>query len=671
MLKFFKRLERTRNFVLLLFAIVMVVSLIVFYAPTSGNLQNNLTRSEEAAAKVGDETITIGEIATQKQALGTRGGAVPTKTLLDSMIGGRIVREEAERLGLRASDAEVATQIREEFKSTDGKPFDQKRYEQSVTDQFGSVKNYEDAVRDFISEQKVRAFLTSGVTVSEEEILNEYRRTNSKFDLTYVPVSVADLAQTITPTDQELQNYYEQNKKNYFISSPQKKIRYVFLDTRKIGEKLNIPEADLRAEFDKLPEDKKQAGIQGQQIVLRVPKQELEEQVLQKANQIVEQARKDGKTISEEAFADLARGQSEDPRTAPTGGKIPGLIRENPNKPDDPYQQLLRMKPGEITEPIKFGGSYFILRRGEAVPKTFEDAKNELEISLRNRRAYAVAAELSQKVADDLKQTKDVQQTAQKFAAEANMSPSEMVRETGYVKPNDDVENIGNSPQFEEGIAALENPNDVGERIPIQNGFAIPLLVDKREPRDAEFAEVKDQIAETVKLEQARVRVEDIAKQIAAGATSAGDLTNAAQSRNLKALEQKSFILGSPLGQGPTASTNETLEDAIFGLKEGEVTKQPIKVGDNWYVVGVNSREEANMDDFAKERDQLVQQKLQQKRGQIFADYLAAVRRRMEADGDIKIYQEAIAKLDEASETDQPAVPGLPPGFPPPGQPQG
>ena len=54
-----------------------------------------------------------------------------------------------------------------------------------------------------------------------------------------------------------------------------------------------------------------------------------------------------------------------------------------------------------------------------------------------------------------------------------------MVRETAYVKPGDNVENIGTSPQFEEGIAGLENAQDVGDKIPVQNGFAIPMLVDR------------------------------------------------------------------------------------------------------------------------------------------------------------------------------------------------
>ena len=665
-------MERTRNFVLLIFAIVMVLSLILFYAPTADNIQANLSRSEEPVAEVGSEYITVGELVRRQQAMTSRfgGRGIPARTMLDGLISTRLVRIEAARLGLTASDAEVAAEIRELFKPEDGKPFDQKRYEQVAVEQNGSVSAFEQSIRDDLSAEKVRAFLTSGVTVSEEEVLNDYKRSNSKFDLTYVPVSIADLAQTIKPSDEELKAYFEQNKKNYYISTPQKKIRYLFLSTVKIGEKLDIPEADLKAEYDKLPEDKKIAGVQGQEIVLRVPKPEFDADVMAKANQIVERTRKDSGKISEEAFAEIAKGQSESPTTARTGGKIAGLIRENPQNPTDPYQRLLSMQEGEVSEPIQYQDRYFILRRGADVPKTFENSKKELDVSMRNRRAYTVAADLAQKAAERLKEVKDVQKVAQEFASQTNMSVSEMVKETPFVKPGDNVADIGASPQFEDGIAGLENANDVGDKIPVSNGFAVPLLVEKKDPRDAEFAEVRDQVVETVKIEQARQRVEEIAKQIAAGASSATDLKAAAEGKNLKAQDQKSFILGSPLGQGPTASTNETLEDAIWNLKEGEVTKNPVKVGDNWYIVGLNKREEANMDDFAKQRDQLIEQKLTQKRGQVFSEYLSSVRARYEQNGEIKIYNAAIEKIDAL--TPPPTQPaGMPPGFPQMPPPQG
>ncbi|MEQ1645714.1 MAG: SurA N-terminal domain-containing protein, partial [Pyrinomonadaceae bacterium] len=191
MLKFFTRLEKTRNFVLLLFAILMVGSLVFFYTPSSNTTLANLSQSEEVAASVSGHTITVGEIVRQKENMSmfNRGQSTPAKMVLDGMIGSRIARVEAERLGLTASDAEVAARIRETNKPADGKPFDQALYEQNVIESYGNIAAYEQNVRDDVSSQKLNAFLTSGVTVSEQEVLEDYQRRNAKFDVNYVSVN--------------------------------------------------------------------------------------------------------------------------------------------------------------------------------------------------------------------------------------------------------------------------------------------------------------------------------------------------------------------------------------------------------------------------------------------------------------------------------------------------
>ncbi len=663
MLKFFNRLEKTRNFILILFAVVMAASLILFYAPTRDTAGVDYTVSTETAATVSGSAITAGEVYRLKQAYSNmlQGRSYPAASAVNNIITSRIGRVEAERLGLTASDKEVADAIRERFTPQDGTPFDQKLYEENAVQQAGSIAAFEQQIRDDVSMAKLQAFITAGVSVSEEEVLQDYQRKNTRFDVSYVTVNGNELAKTITPTDQELQDYFEKNKSAYYISSPQKKIKYIFISTPKIGEKLPISDADLRSEYDNLPEDKKKAGVMGQEIVLRVSKPEFDGQVYEKAQGLVTQLKAGGDTVTKEAFAEMAKGQSENAVSAPKGGDLPGPVKENPNNPTDPYQRLLRMKPGEITEPIKYENRYFILRRGEDVPKSFEDARKEIETSLRNRRAYAAAAELAEKVDQALKQSKDIDKTAQQFAAEANMDVASMIRETPYIKPGDNVENIGISQQFEDGIAPLENAGDVGEKTPIQNGFAIPMLVDQKPPRDAEFAEVKDQLIEIVKLEKARNMVEETAKKVADAAANGG-LSAAASSNGLTAEEQKDYILGSPLGTGPGASRSEELDDAIYALKAGETLKQPIKVGETWYIVTVNGRTEANMADFAAQRDTLMQQMLQQKRSEVFNEYLSETRRRMEAAGDIEIYDDVLAKLDAA---DAPPTPPAPPQLPP------
>jgi hypothetical protein len=52
------------------------------------------------------------------------------------------------------------------------------------------------------------------------------------------------------------------------------------------------------------------------------------------------------------------------------------------------------------------------------------------------------------------------------------------------------------------------------------------------------------------------------------------------------------------------------------------------------------------MDEFVEQRDTLMQQMVARKRGEVFQDYLASTRARMEKAGDIRIYEDAVAKLD-------------------------
>ncbi|HEY2847077.1 MAG TPA: peptidylprolyl isomerase [Pyrinomonadaceae bacterium] len=657
MLKFFNRLEKTRNFVLLIFAILMVGSLVFFYTPARNTFTTNLSSSDETAAKVGSEKVTAGEIVRQKEQYSQfgMGRSFPAKMVVEGLIGSRIAKIEADRLGLTASDAEVADEVRRSLKKPDGTTVDQDTYRQNAIDQAGSVGAYEQRIRDEISARKLEAYISSGVSVSEQDVLDDFQRKNTKFDVSYVSISATDLAKKIEPTDAELRDYFDKNKASYYISVPQKKIKYIFISTDKIGQKVPISDADLKADWDSIPEDKRTAGVQGQEIVLKVAKPEDDATVQQRANDIVTDLRKNGPTVAADDFAKVARGRSENPASAAKGGALSGPVTQNPSKPDDPYQRLLKMKPGEITEPISYQSRYFILRRGDDLPKTFENSKKELEVSLRNRKGYAAAAELAQKIDDALKQTKDVTKVAQQFAAQANMSPAEMVKETGYIKPGDDIAGIGINPTFESALEALNQSGDVGDKTPIPNGFAVPMLEDRKEPRDADFDEVRSQIVDVVKIEKARAQVEQLARDVAAGANDPAGLAAAAKARGLEAKDQKSFILGTPLGEGATAGTTEELENAIYAMRSGSVSKTPFKLGDNWVVVGVTNRTDANMADFAKQRSSLLEQMLSTKRSAVFGDYMEAVRRRMETDGSIKVYKDVLTKIDGQ---DQDLAPG-------------
>ena len=660
MLKFLSRLERTRSIIIVGFVLLMAVSLIVFYGPGRNSSTLEPSKNTEVVAKVGREEITVAEVARLKENyLQMFGGRVSMaqlggyKRFVDGLIRDRVVSQEAARLGLSASDAEVAEKIRKQFSDASGQFVGFERYKESVTPRYGDMESFERSVRDEIAQAKLKTFVTAAVKVSDEEVQEDYKRKNTSFDVSYAVISADKLAEKIQPSDEELKNYFEQHKADFNITEPQKKIRYVYIDQAKSGEKLQISDKDLRDEYDKLAPENKQAGVKVQQILLKVARKDLDAQAEEKAKTLIEKARAASPETGEKVFADLARGNSEDPATAKNGGYLPRPIKKNPNKIDALYDRTLDMQPGDVSDiPIKYGGNWYILRRGESVPKTFEEAKPELLASLRNRKGYAVAAKLAERAQSRLKETKDPQKVAQELASEANMTPGEMVKETPFIKPGDEVPGIGSSQQFEAVIGPLNNPNDVGERTGVKGGFAIPMLIEKKEPRTPDFEEVKAKVAQAIKQQRAKEQLEQKAKEIASSVNSVTDLKAAAEKAGFEVATEADFKLGSSLGK---AGASPALDETIYTLKSGEVAKSPVKVGDNYVVLGLTKRNEADLAEFSKQREQLTQAMLSSRQNQVYEDYISAVQQRMKQEGKIKLYPDVLASLEESEPEIAPA----------------
>ena len=115
MLKQFARLKRTRKSIIVGFAMLMAVSLIVFYGPGRSAGTLDPTQNTEVLAKVGGDEITVADLARLREnyqqmlggqmSLAQLGG---NKRFLDGLIRDRVIAQEAARLELSASDAEVA-----------------------------------------------------------------------------------------------------------------------------------------------------------------------------------------------------------------------------------------------------------------------------------------------------------------------------------------------------------------------------------------------------------------------------------------------------------------------------------------------------------------------------------------------------------------------------------
>src|SRR5438067_2180728 len=268
MLKFLSKMERTRGLIIVGFAVLMAVSL-VFGTGLLGKLRGTSGEpiaGTEILATVGGDDITVNDFNRSKESMEREfqqkyGGQITPaqigytdQRILDDLIRQHVIVQEAKRLNLTASDAEVAALVRQNNKDPASGKFDEQAYLQS-----GNVTNYEDGLRAQIAANKLRAFVTAGVSVSEDEVQKQFQRQNTSFGLVYVPIAADKLAARINPTDQELRDYYEQHKTDYRILEAQKKIRYLFIDQNKVGEKIPITNADLKTEFDRLTDEQKKS----------------------------------------------------------------------------------------------------------------------------------------------------------------------------------------------------------------------------------------------------------------------------------------------------------------------------------------------------------------------------------------------------------------------------
>src|SRR6202008_2648976 len=109
----------------------------------------------------GSVSITVADLARSKEDLmqmmgGRMMPGFNNRMALEGLISRYVMLAEAERLGLSASDAEVAEKIRADNRDSTG-AIDVEKYKQNVSARYGDVEKFEDETRARISQQKLRA----------------------------------------------------------------------------------------------------------------------------------------------------------------------------------------------------------------------------------------------------------------------------------------------------------------------------------------------------------------------------------------------------------------------------------------------------------------------------------------------------------------------------------
>jgi peptidyl-prolyl cis-trans isomerase D len=224
---------------------------------------------ETVVATVGDQSIRVQELQQALQPTLQRlrsqfGGALDDEQLkqfgiVDSLLAQLIERslldQEAQRLGLEASDDVIRNTIYQTpaFRGPDG-TFDRQTFAQTLMMNRMTEDQLVARLRQDIPSADLVQAITAGVNVPRPvvEVLYRYRNEQRVADIVSVPVSaVSDIAQ---PSDAELTQFYEANPE-MFRAPEYRAFTIASLSPAGLTQTAAIPEDRLRSEYEQRKAD--------------------------------------------------------------------------------------------------------------------------------------------------------------------------------------------------------------------------------------------------------------------------------------------------------------------------------------------------------------------------------------------------------------------------------
>lgn len=638
--------------------------MVVFYAPGGGKMplispdgRALAVSDEDMIAKVGKEEITAREYLSafenmmemydrfmsqgqggKKMDLAQAKSLGLDKNVLQSLVRRKLVEMEVKRLNLEASDEEVKARIREQFTGADGKWIGYDKYSRAIERSGQTVTQYEKTLREQIADEKLRSLVTSAIQISPEEVQEQFNKENTTFNLVYTVVDSSKLTDKVTATDEELKTFFEANKKDFRVEKTQRKVDYIYVSQEAVGKTLQVSDEELKKDYD--PE-KFVSEVKVQQIMLKVLADKDRVEVQKKAGELIGRA-KGSNGAAPEDFGALARGNSQDTATKDKDGDL-GFIKKDTLKTGSYLQRVFTMQVGEVSDPIPDGNNLYILKVTERKNKTFEEAKEALVASARNRLSYKKASDLADDAAKQLAEKKDVKVVAADIAQKQGLKPEETLKQTPLFASGDNVPDIGSNPSFEEAVNGLKAVGDVGVKTGIRGGFAVPRLAELKDPHDPALEEVKDKVAEKYKKEKVKDVAAQQAKDLIAGANNSADALKAAiEKAGLKAETRDDFRDGQSLENFNDISK---VIPVALKTKVGEIAKDPVFGNDKYLVFGVTKRTDPNTEKYNKESNGVKERLLEERRSMTYEAYIENVKKKMKAEGKITVKKETITKI--------------------------
>ncbi len=638
-----KALQKKDVLVRVLLGIVVVMlaaGMLIYLVPGGGD--SSTGSAADIVAEVGGQPVTAVEVRRQLLRI-ERGGNIPRaleplyiQQIVNQLVLERMLELEAKRLGIRVTEEERAERIRQLIPTAfAGDTFvGMERYAVEVEQRTGlSVGEFEELIRQALLEEKFRRLVTDGISVTPEEVQQEFRRRNEKIKIEYVLIKPGDLESKIAPTDVELAAYFEQNKGRYVV--PERRVvRYALLDSNPLRQRVTVSDEELRAYYNEhIDLYRVQNRVRVSHILFKtVGKTDAEvEEIRKKAEEVLKRAKRGVK------FEDLAKQYSED-TTKDKGGDL-GWIVQGQTVPE--FEQVaFRLPKGVISDLVKTAYGFHIIKvvdHEAARTQGLDEVRGSILPVLAGEKAERLANEEADKISAEVR--KSTHGSLDELATKFHLT----VGETKALSPTDPVPELGNAPELRDAILRLR-AGELSYPSRTDRGYVVLAVKEIQPGHPGTFAEVRDKVLAGYRrdkaVELARTRAAELAKR----AQSGEGLASAAKAVGLEAKTTEPFAR---TGAVPEVGSARQFS-AAFTLAVGQ-GGPPALLATNWLVYRVVAHEEAKAEEFERQRKDLEQQVLQSKRELAYEAFRSALEQRMRQEGKLKMIPENLKRLRSAS----------------------
>lgn len=534
----------------------------------------------------------------------------------DSIIEQTLLAQQAQKRGIKVSRDELVAAIAEIPAFQEDGVFNRERYIQVLNYQRMSPDEFESSQRLQLLINKLMDQIQAGVSISDEEIVTEFRNRNEEVNLSFVTFAPALFESRVSVDDADLQSWFDERRDNFRLPETIS-LRYLEFAPERYRDQVTFSDADLERHYRRhLDQFEVREQVRAAHILISVDENtepSLVEQRRTRAQKALQEV-KAGKD-----FAEIARNYSDDPATAAQGGDLGFFPRGAMVESFE--RAAFALKPGEVSDLVRSPFGFHIIKvtgHVEGGLKPLEDVVDRVKDGLRDEKARQLAIEKAMDAYNLHRRSGDLE-----AAAQANNLG---IKETGFFTREESIDGIGRVPEVTAAAFALPE-GELARPVILADKIYLIKIKEKRPSRVPELAEVRSEVDKAYRAEKALDLARQAAEDFLAKAVQAGSLTEQARKDNVRVEETGSFARSFETFI-PRIGNSSELASVAFELSEPAVpAPQVFTIGGKYVVAALKEHKPAdlsNLDDGT--RQELHGALLSRKQQQALDDEVAALR---------------------------------------------